>query len=412
MTTNKLKIFNDPIYGFIHINDERIFDVIEHPYFQRLRRINQLGLTYLVYPGAIHTRFQHSMGAMYLMKTALQSLREKGITISEEEFLSAQLAILLHDIGHGPFSHTLESNLLQYTNHEDIGLLLTQEINRDLDGELDIAISILKNEYPKKFLHQLLSSQLDMDRLDYLKRDSYFTGVNEGIIGTDRLIKMLNVFDDQIVVESKGIYSVEKFLVARRIMYWQVYLHKTVLGAEQLLIEIINRARFLIQHSKLNISSKNLETLLRNNYSGDELFKQNKLSLFANIDDVDILFSIKEWTKCDDTTLKTLCKSLINRKLPKVIIQKDKFKSKQITEFRQKLAEQIHIPLEESHHFIFSGKTINRAYNQKSDKIFIMDKNAQLTDIATASDNFNIKSLSKPVSKHFLCYPKELNLSN
>jgi len=412
MPTNKLKIFNDPIYGFIHINDERIFDVIEHPYFQRLRRINQLGLTYLVYPGAIHTRFQHSMGAMYLMKTALQSLKEKGIPITNDEFQSAQLAILLHDIGHGPFSHTLEFNLLKNTNHEVVGLLLSQQINKDLNGHLDLAISIIKNEYPKKFLHQLLSSQLDMDRLDYLKRDSYFTGVNEGIIGTDRLIKMINVYDDQIVVESKGIYSVEKFLVARRIMYWQVYLHKTVLGAEQLLIEIMNRARYLIQNNNLNISSKSLYTLLRNNYTGEELFNQKKLGLFADIDDVDILFAIKEWTKCNDTTLKTLCESLVNRKLPKVIIQKDKFKSKQITELRQQVADQMHIPFEESHHFVYSGKTINRAYNQKSDKIFIVDKNAHLTDIATASDNFNIKSLSKPVSKHFLCYPKELNLSN
>lgn len=412
MPTNKLKIFNDPIYGFIHINNEKIFDVIEHPYFQRLRRINQLGLTYLVYPGAIHTRFQHSMGAMYLMKTALQSLREKGIIISDEEFLSAQLAILLHDIGHGPFSHTLEFNLLKKTNHEAIGLYLTQEINNDLNGELDIAISILKNEYPKKFLHQLVSSQLDMDRLDYLKRDSYFTGVNEGIIGTDRLIKMLNVFDDQIVVESKGIYSVEKFLVARRIMYWQVYLHKTVLGAEQLLIEIIKRASYLIQNEHLHISSKNLGELLINNYSGEELLTQHKLHLFADIDDIDILFSIKEWTKCEDTTLKTLCESLINRKLPKVLIQKDKFKSKQLTDLRYQVSDLLKIPYEESQHFVFSGKTINRAYNQKSDKIFIVDKNLQLTDIATASDNFNIKSLSKPVSKHFLCFPKELNLSN
>jgi len=412
MSTNKLKIFNDPIYGFIHINDERIFDVIEHPFFQRLRRINQLGLTYLVYPGAIHTRFQHSMGSMYLMKTALQSLKEKGIKISNEEFLSAQLAILLHDVGHGPFSHTLEFNILKETSHEEMGLLLSEEINSDLNGHLAMAISIIKNEYPKKFLHQLLSSQLDMDRLDYLKRDSYFTGVNEGVIGTDRLIKMINVFQDQIVVESKGIYSVEKFLVARRIMYWQVYLHKTVLGAEQLLIEIINRARKLIQDNILKSGSKDLLDLLRLPLSGKELMTHYKLQSFAQIDDIDIMYSIKEWSKCKDTTLKSLCMSLINRKLPKVIIQKDKFKSKQINDLRNQVSELMKIPFEESQHFVFSGKTINRAYNQKSDKIFIVDKHYHLTDIATASDNFNIKSLSKPVSKYFLCYPKELNLSN
>lgn len=409
MPTNKLKIFNDPIYGFIHINDEIIFDIIEHPYFQRLRRINQLGLTYLVYPGAVHTRFQHSLGAMHLMKLALQSLREKDVMITDEEFLSAQIAILLHDIGHGPFSHTLEFNILQNTTHEEVGYLLTQQLNNELNSRLDLAISILKNQHPKKFLHQLVSSQLDVDRLDYLKRDSYFTGVNEGVIGTERLIKMLNVHDDQIVVESKGIYSVEKFLVARRIMYWQVYLHKTVLGAENLLIEIINRARHLTQNDALISGSNKLIELLQNEYTSSDLKDNSILNKFAELDDYDIVFSIKEWEKSEDITLKLLCSSLLNRKLPKVLIQEGKFKPSQIEALKKQMTEKFEIPLKESKHFIFSGKTINRAYNQKSDKIFILDKNQKITDIATASDNFNIRTLSKPVSKYFLCYPKELN---
>lgn len=409
MPTNKLKIFNDPIYGFIHINDERIFDVIEHPYFQRLRRINQLGLTYLVYPGAIHTRFQHSLGAMHLMKTALQSLREKGVEISNDEYFAAQMAILLHDIGHGPFSHTLEFNLLHKTSHEQVGLYMAEHINSDLNGQLDMAISIIKNEYPKRFLYQLVSSQLDMDRLDYLKRDSYFTGVNEGVIGTDRLIKMLHVYNDQIVVELKGIYSVEKFLVARRIMYWQVYLHKTVLGAEHLLIEIMKRARLLAKEDKLKTGSLQLLGLLKHKISIENLELNSNLEKFALLDDFDVMYSIKEWSKSNDNTLKTLCLSLLNRKLPKVLIQKDKFMAEKIKLLKEQISEMLEIPLSESDHFIFSGKTINRAYNQNSDKIFILDKNHRLTDIATASDNFNIKSLSKPVSKHFLCFPKELS---
>ncbi len=410
MATNKLKIFNDPIYGFIHINDERIFDVIEHPYFQRLRRINQLGLTYLVYPGAIHTRFQHSLGAMHLMKTALQSLREKGIQISDQEYLSAQLAILLHDIGHGPFSHTLELNLLYHSNHEQIGELITQKLNKALDGKLDIAISILQNKYHKKFIHQLVSSQLDVDRLDYLKRDSYFTGVNEGVIGTDRLIKMLNVYNDRIVVESKGIYSVEKFLVARRIMYWQVYLHKTVLGAENLLIEIVKRARQLAQEGQLSSGSKDLLFFLENDISLKGLLEGDNIVKFTNLDDYDVLYSIKTWAHEKDIVLKTLCHSLLNRKLPKVIIQKEKFEQSYIDDLKTSISKKLTIPIEDTNHLVFSGKTINRAYNQKSDKIFILDKNKKLTDIATASDNFNIKSLSKPVSKYYLCFPKDLEL--
>jgi HD superfamily phosphohydrolase len=408
MNTNKLKIFNDPIYGFIHISDESIFDIIEHPYFQRLRRINQLGLTYLVYPGATHTRFQHSMGAMHLMKSALQNLKDKGVRISDEEMIAAQQAILLHDVGHGPFSHTLELNLLWNSSHEDVGKILLQQINRDLGGVLDMALAIIENKYPKNFLHQLVSSQLDMDRLDYLKRDSYFTGVSEGVIGTSRLIKMLNVHDDKIVVEAKGIYSVEKFLVARRIMYWQVYLHKTVLGAEQMLIEIIKRARQLASSNKEICSSKALNHFLSNHVDYNDLTDPHLLELFTRMDDHDILFAIKEWCHHDDTTLSILSRQLVNRELLKVVIQKDDFNQNLISDLKKKTAQLYQINLEDAGHFVFSGIASNRAYNQKADKIFIIDKGMNLIDIATASDNFNIQSLSAPVKKNFLCFPKKL----
>lgn len=407
MNTNKLKIFNDPIYGFIQISDESIYDIIEHPFFQRLRRINQLGLTHMVYPGAIHTRFQHSIGAMHLMKDSLLSLKDKGIEISDEEILAAQQAILLHDIGHGPFSHTLEHYLLDKTSHEKVGSVFLDAINKDLGGVLDLAITINKNEYPKKFLHQLLSSQLDMDRLDYLKRDSYYTGVSEGVIGTDRLIKLLNVENDQLVVEAKGIYSVEKFLVARRIMYWQVYLHKTVLSAENLLIEIIKRARKLASSDKNISSSPALNIFLSNRINAKQLLEDGLLSTFNSLDDFDIMFAIKEWINHSDKTLRLLCKNLLDRHLPKVTIQKEKFDIKTIEELKKKVAKSYGISLEEATHFVYSGITSNRAYNQKTDKIFILEKNRALVDIATASDNFNIRSLSSSVNKYFLCYPKE-----
>ncbi|NOR88595.1 MAG: HD domain-containing protein [Bacteroidales bacterium] len=408
--TNKLKIFNDPIYGFINISDESIFDIIEHRYFQRLRRINQLGLTYLVYPGAMHTRFQHSMGAMHLMKSALQSLLEKGIQISPEENIAAQQAILLHDIGHGPFSHTLENNLLKQTSHEMLGKLFMERMNKEMNGALEMAISIIENKYPKKFLHQLVSSQLDMDRLDYLKRDSYFTGVSEGVIGTNRLINMLTVCEDRIVVEAKGIYSVEKFLVARRIMYWQVYLHKTVLSAEQQLIEIIKRARLLAQTDK-NISlSKNLNLFLHHDYTYSDFSKHDLLEKFASIDDHDIIFALKQWQNHKDRTLSLMCENLLNRHLPKVIIQKESFKERLIQKLKEKTAILYQIPIKEADHFVYTGIASNRAYNQKTDKIFILEKDGKLTDIATASDNFNIQSLSAPVNKYFLCYPKEIDL--
>jgi len=406
--TNKLKIFNDPIYGFININDESLFDIIEHRFFQRLRRINQLGLTYLVYPGAIHSRFQHSMGAMHLMKSALQSLIEKGVDITKEEMISAQQAILLHDIGHGPFSHTLEFQLLKDSNHEMLGELFMNEMNKEMGGTLEKAISIIKNTYPKKFLHQLVSSQLDMDRLDYLKRDSYYTGVSEGVIGTNRLINMLNVSEDKIVIEAKGIYSVEKFLVARRIMYWQVYLHKTVLSAEQQLIEIIKRARLLALDDENLSPSKALNTFLHKHISHQEFTQTHLLETFSKIDDYDVLFSLKQWLNHSDKPLRMMCNNILNRHLPKVVIQNETFGLEKITELQKKTADLYNISTEEAKHFVYTGVASNRAYNQKTDGIFILEKNNKLTDIATASDNFNIQSLSEPVNKYFLCFPKEI----
>lgn len=408
--TNKLKVFNDPIYGFISISDESIFDIIEHRYFQRLRRINQLGLTYLVYPGAIHSRFQHSMGAMHLMKSALSNLVEKGIKITKQEIIAAQQAILLHDIGHGPFSHTLEFHLLDKTSHEQLGKLFMERMNEEMNGTLDKAIAIIENTYPKKFLHQLVSSQLDMDRLDYLKRDSYFTGVSEGVIGTSRLIKMLNVVNDHIVVEAKAIYSVEKFLVARRIMYWQVYLHKTVLSAEQQLIEIIKRARTLAKNN-IDISpSRKLNIFLSKNISFKDFENDNYLDYFSALDDHDIIFAIKYWQDSEDKTLSLLSHHLLNRHLSKVSIQKDPFDKGIIAKLKEKTAKHYQIPLEEAEHFVYTGIASNRAYNQKADKIFIQEKNNELTDIATASDNFNIQSLSSPVNKYYLCHPKEIEV--
>jgi len=408
--TNKLKIFNDPIYGFINIADESIFDIIEHRYFQRLRRVNQLGLTYLVYPGAIHSRFQHSMGAMHLMQAALQNLTEKGVAITQQESIAAQQAILLHDIGHGPFSHTLEHYLLHETSHEEMGKLFLIQMNKEMHGKLQEAISILNNTHPKKFLHQLVSSQLDMDRLDYLKRDSYFTGVSEGVIGTNRLIKLLNVSDDKLVVEAKGIYSVEKFLVARRIMYWQVYLHKTVLSAEHQLIETIKRARHIAAQEPNISPSDALNTFLNQAYSKSDFGQIDLLETFASLDDYDILFSIKKWQAHEDKTLRLLCTNLLERHLQKIIIQKEAFDESRIAELRQKVSQFYDIPLEDAQHFVYTGIASNRAYNQETDKIFIQEKDQSLIDIATASDNFNIRSLSSPVNKYFLCYPKGLVL--
>jgi hypothetical protein len=409
--TNKRKIFNDPVYGFISVPDPLLFDLIEHPFFQRLRRIKQLGLTHLVYPGAMHSRFQHSMGALFLMGQAVQALSEKGISISEEEKTAANIAILLHDIGHGPYSHTLEGVLIEGLSHEEATNYLLDLMNKEFNGKLSLAISIFRNSYERGFFHQLVSSQLDMDRLDYLRRDSFFTGVSEGVTGTERLIKMLNVIDDQIVVEEKGIYSVEKFLVARRLMYWQVYLHKTVLVAEHLLIQIIQRAKELAKNGQDVFGSPAFQFFLtKQPNTADFLKNPDVLNHFVELDDFDILGAIKVWTKHTDKSLSLLSQMLINRHLPKIIIQKEKCKPENLNKIRTAISKKYNISLKESKYFVVNGTVSNRAYNQKHDGIFIASKTGELTDIATASDNFNVQTLSKPVKKYFLFYPKDIQI--
>src|ERR1700751_1028479 len=327
-TYQKRKIINDPIYGFVTLPAGLIYDLINHPYFQRLRHIKQLGMTNLVYPGALHTRFHHAIGAMYLMTEAIDVLRSKQIDISDEEAEAVSVAILLHDIGHGPFSHALEHTLVQGVSHEDISALLMEKLNQEFKGGLSLAIKIFNDKYKKKFLHQLVSSQLDMDRLDYLKRDSFFTGVSEGVISSDRIIKMLYVKDDELAVEEKGIYSIEKFIIARRLMYWQVYLHKTVVAGENMLVNILKRAKELSNKGEDLFATPAFSVFLKNNYSKkDFLSKPELLDTFALLDDYDIFSSIKVWTKHPDQILSTLCKSLVERKLFKIELKKEKIEA-------------------------------------------------------------------------------------
>ena len=408
--TSKRKIFNDPIYGFITIPNDFVFDLIEHPYFQRLRRISQMGFSNLVYTGANHTRFQHTLGAMHLMSRAIDTLRSKGHEITDEEAVGATVAILMHDIGHGPFSHTLEFSLVKGVNHEQLSALFMTELNRQFDGQLSLAIEIFNGTYHKKFLHQLVSSQLDTDRLDYLKRDSFFTGVSEGVIGSERLITMLDVHDGEIAVEAKGIYSVEKFLIARRIMYWQVYLHKTVLAAEMLLIRILKRAKELALGGEELFCSEALEAFLYHEYTLDD-FKayHGLLDTFAKLDDIDIMSAIKVWQSHNDTILSTLCKMLIDRKLFRIKIGMEPFSKELLQEKRATVLQ--HFDFDDPNevdYFVFSDQVMNRAYSQGVDTIRILFKNGEVKDVAEAADLLNISVLSKPVTKYFICYPKFL----
>lgn len=401
--TNKLKILNDPIYGFITIPSEFIFDLIEHPYFQRLRRISQLGLTYLVYPGAYHTRFHHALGAMHLMQKAVNILRSKGVPVSEEEEEAVLAAILLHDIGHGPFSHALENSIIPGIDHEILSLEFMYLLNREFKGKLDLAITIFRDEYPRKFLHQLISSQLDMDRLDYLRRDSFYTGVSEGQVNTDRLIQMLNVSDDKLVVDSKGIYSVEKFLVARRLMYWQVYLHKTVLAAEFLLIKILSRARDIYPvsgdiNSPLKIF---MAGELPQNYA--EL-----LPLYARLDDIDVMSAIKVWSHSEDEVLRRMCNMLLERRLPAVKASNDLFPEAKVDELRQALAEEWDLKPAETTYFVFSDSMSNSAYDPSDNPIQLLWRDGTLSDVSEAADQLSISALSDLVVRHFLFYPKSL----
>ena len=404
---NKKKLFNDPVYGFVSIAYETVFDLIEHPYFQRLRNIKQLGLTHLVYPGALHTRFHHALGAMHLMGIALETLKNKGVAITEEEAEAVTIAILLHDIGHGPFSHALESCIVPGVQHEALSVLIMHRLNKTFNGKLSLAIAIFENKYEKKFLHQLVSSQLDMDRLDYLNRDSFYTGVSEGVIGFDRILKMLHVVNDELVVEEKGIYSIEKFLISRRLMYWQVYLHKTVIAAEQLLVKIFQRAKAIANKGVPLFASPSFNLLLANKIS-TEAFYENELYLdaFMKLDDSDLFSAIKVWAEHEDPILAKLCKLLIDRKLFTIEMQNEAFTPKSIQAHKDKLTISFPLISEELDYFVFSGKITNNAYNMEVGKINILTKSKGLIDIADASDNLNLSALSKTVEKYFICYPK------
>lgn len=401
----KLKILNDPIYGFITIPSQLIFNLIEHPYFQRLRRISQMGLSYLVYPGAHHTRFHHALGCVHLMQKAVRVLRYKGVKISQIEEEALQIAILLHDIGHGPFSHAMEHSIVEGIDHESISLLFMEEMNRDFNQSLTLALEIFRGTYKKKFLNQLVSSQMDMDRLDYLKRDSFYTGAAEGNINSERLITMLHVVGDQLVVEEKGIYSVEKFLVSRRLMYWQVYLHKTSLVAEQLLIRVLKRAKELIGQGVKLPASKALRFFLENKVTRED-FDRQTLATFARLDDYDIVMAMKEWMACEDFVLSQLCSMIINRDLLRVKIRKKRPAPEKMNQRLQKVQETYQLSQAEARYFVFSGVISNLAYKGAMDSIEILHKNGKLSDVARISDQLNLKALSKTVVKYYICYPK------
>ena len=404
---NKKKIFNDPVYGFINIPYDILFDLIEHPYFQRLRRIKQLGLTDYVYPGALHTRFHHALGALHLVTQAVETLRVKGVEITEEEAIGVSIAILLHDVGHGPCSHVLEHTLVD-VHHEELSILFMEALNKEMDGALNVALSIFKNEYPKRFLHQLISGQLDMDRLDYLTRDSFFTGVYEGVVGYDRILKMLAVKDDELVVEEKGIYSIEKFLVARRLMYWQVYLHKTVVAAEQMLVRVLQRAKELTKRGwSLEVSSA-LQYCLSNSFTTDAKLNNTSelLNNFASLDDYDIFAALKTFSASDDPFLSFLSKSLINRKLFRIELSSEAFGRDYLETLRQRLLEQFPIRKTEVDNLIISGKETNSAYNTSKEEIKILFKSGEILPMSEISD-FGIKT--SLITKYYLCYPKNIS---
>ncbi len=404
---NKRKIINDPVFGFINIPDGVVYEIIQHPYFQRLHRIKQLGLSNYVYPGAQHTRMQHSLGAMHLMGEAISQLREAGHDITPEEETGAKACILLHDIGHGPFSHALEHSLVPGVSHEELSVILMEAMNREFGGRLSMAIQIFRNDYPKRFLHQLVSGQLDMDRLDYLSRDSFFSGVSEGIIGSSRIIKMLNLHDGQLVVEAKGIYSIEKFLVARRLMYWQVYLHKTSVAAEKMLVNILKRAKQLASNGELLFGSPALQYFL---YNSAELsdFEQEGMALkhFVMLDDSDFISAIKVWSGHSDKVLSVLCEAFINRKLFKVEIKSSASSSFELESWRKKYSDFFNISSEEAQYFMNDDTVSTDTYSAEDDNINILMKDGTIKDIAEASDMLNISVLTRRVQKHYFCYYK------
>jgi HD superfamily phosphohydrolase len=409
----KKKIVNDPVHGFIHIPSGISSDLVEHSFFQRLRRIKQLGLTYLVYPGTFHNRFQHALGATHLMSLAIESLRAKGNEITDKEAEAVHAAILLHDIGHGPFSHALEYSIVNGITHESLSELFMNRLNSQFEGELDMALEIFSNRYPKKFLNQLVSSQLDMDRLDYLRRDSFFSGVTEGVVGSARIIKMLDVKNDRLVVEEKGVYSIEKFLIARRLMYWQVYLHKTVIAAEEMLVYILKRAKYLAERGEHLFATPSLHYFLYNKVGNKEFDSEeqvlnglNALDVFANLDDDDIMVSLKVWANHSDKVLSYLCKCIRDRQLFKIEMQKKEFTPEHVAKVRKKVKDYFGCSDHALDFIVIHGSISNSAYTAENDHIDILFKDGSVCDIVEASDMLDIAVLSKQVKKYYLCYPK------
>ena len=398
------KIINDPVYGFITINDALIYKIISHPWFQRLRRINQMAMSYLVYPGAVHSRLHHALGAYHLMHNALYELKTKGIEITLEEEQAAKIAILLHDIGHGPFSHALESLLVKDLAHETLSLLIMEELNEEMEGKLSMAIKIFKNTYHKKFLHQLVSGQLDVDRMDYLTRDSFFSGVIEGMIGYDRIIKMMTVHEGELMVEEKGIYSIEEFLVSRRLMYWQVYQHKTVLSAEMTLIKILERAKWI--HAKNTISIDAGERLNKLLFNDIIHFEKIHLSNFCNLDDSDVITAIKNWCSHPDPVLSLLSDTLISRKLFKLRLQSDPITLEELLEKRSKIAEKLSISQEDASFLVFTGEAENSLYDPNNERINVLFKDGKVRDISQVDSPLIHQNLSHPVKKFYICFYK------
>lgn len=406
-TSNKKKIFNDPVYGFIAIPNSFIFDLVEHPYMQRLRRIKQLGMSHLVYPGALHTRFHHVLGAMHLMNLAIQVIRRKGHEITEEEETAVLTAILLHDIGHGPFSHALEYDIVNGVSHENISSYLIQRLESQFGEQMKMALEIFTNQYHKPFLYQLVSSQLDMDRMDYLNRDSFYTGVSEGHIGSGRIIEMLNVHDGQLVLEEKGIYSIEKFITARRLMYWQVYLHKTVVSAENLLILALRRAKELEKKGHHVFASPSLQFFLQNDFTTLDFETNPKvLDNFIQLDDFDIMGAIKVWQFDTDKILSDLSKRIVERKLFKISFSKEPFSESLIEEKKKAIGEKLGLSGSDLNYYVITDKLVNNAYSQEKQNIKILMKDESILDLADAVDNYNISPLAKPVEKYFLCEAK------
>jgi len=404
---NDVKIINDPVFGFIRIPRGLLYDIVAHPLFQRLNRINQLGLASVVYPGARHTRFQHSLGAFHLMSEAILSLQQKGQFIFDSEAEAVQAAILMHDIGHGPFSHVLENTLISGISHEDISLMMMAQINHDLHDQLGLAISIFKDQYPKRFLHQLISSQLDMDRLDYLRRDSFFTGVTEGNIGSARIIKMLNVVDDRLVVEHKGIYSLENYLTTRRLMYWQVYLHKTAVAYEKVLVNMLRRAKYLERENHHLFASPALSYFLKNDVD-NKWFSEHEeaLHFYEELDDSDIWSAMKAWRHDDDRILATLASDMLDRRIFRVEVHDQPIANERIEELQQEIATKMDIPLEDAQ-YMMSVVTLSKdMYSTLEDSIDILYKDGTIRDIVNASELFNVDLLSRKVSKYYLCYQR------